>query len=130
MQPVLWLLLSIIAYIIGLVVIVKVTPRLLSLAYDEGLFMGIAAAAILGALLAFGAIALTYAMFNGTLAIKILNFILLLGIMIMTARMSLYSFKAQLMISGTLRSSRIAVGSYYLLLAAAALFSIVQLFIS
>ncbi|HLI88930.1 MAG TPA: hypothetical protein VKV37_09580 [Ktedonobacteraceae bacterium] len=130
MQPVLLLLLSIIAYIIGLVIIVKVTPRLLSLSYDEGLFMGIAAAAILGALLAFGAIAITYAMFNGTLAIKILNFILLLGIMMMTARMSLYSFRAQHMTPGTLRSSRIAVGSYYLLLAAAALFSIVQLFIS
>jgi hypothetical protein len=130
MQPVLWLLLSIIAYIIGLIVIVKVTPRLLSLSYDEGLFMGIAAAAILGALLAFGAIAITFALFNGTLAIKVLNFILLLGIMIMAGRMSLFSFRARLMMTSTLRSSRIAVGSYYLLLALAALFSIVQLFIS
>jgi hypothetical protein len=130
MQPVLWLLLSIIAYIIGLVVVVKVTPQLLSRSYDEGLFMAIAAAAIVGALLAFGAIVITFALFNGTLAIKVLNFFLLLGILIMTVRMSLFSFKAQRMIAGTLRSSRIAVGSYYLLLAIAAVFSIVQLFMS
>ena len=48
MSPVLLTFLSLAAYICGLVMLVKVTPHLLKRNFDEGFFMGIAAADILG----------------------------------------------------------------------------------
>ncbi len=39
----LWVLVSIVAYIAGLTILIKVTPKLISRSFDEGLFVGIAA---------------------------------------------------------------------------------------
>lgn len=106
--------------------IIKVTPRLLALSFDEGMFMGIAAADILGALLAFGGIVVTYALFNGSFAVKFFNFFLLIGILIVATRLSLFCFRGAAV--GTFRASRVIAGCYGLFLAAAAVFYIVQLF--
>src|SRR5258706_227998 len=74
MQPVLLTVIGVIAYIFGLLIIITVTPRLLKLNFDEGLFMGIAAADVFGGILAFAPVGITFALFNGTFGIKILDF--------------------------------------------------------
>jgi hypothetical protein len=127
MQYTLWVLLSIIAYASGLLVIIKVTPRLLSRSFDEVMFVGIASLDILGALLAFGGVVIVYALFNGALAIKFLTFFLAVGILVVAVRTSLYCFRGAAV--GAFRVSRIIAGSYGLFLAAAAVFYIAQLFL-
>lgn len=129
MQHVIWTLIGLVAYICGLVIIVAVTPRLWRLRFDEGLFMAIAAADVLGGILAFAPIGITFALFNGTFGIKALDFLLLVGIFIVGLRMSLRSFRTRYK-GGTFQLSRILVGSYSLLLVAAAVYSIVLLFVS
>src|SRR5256885_6878207 len=54
----------------ALPILVKVTPLLLSRPYDEGLFMAIAAGDVFGGLFVFGAVALTFALFSGSFAIR------------------------------------------------------------
>jgi len=128
MQQFLLTLACLIAYAGGLVILVKVTPRLLGLSFDEGMFMGIAAADVFGAILAFGAVGITFALFNGYLAIRGLDFLLLVGILIVGIRMSLRSFRPH-SIKGTFPVSRVAAGSYCLLLCVAALYLMVWLFL-
>lgn len=129
MQHVIWTLIGLVAYICGLVMIVAVTPRLWRLRFDEGLFMAFAAADVLGGILAFAPIGITFALFNGTFGIKALDFLLLVGIFIVGLGMSLRSFRTRYK-GGTFQLSRILVGSYSLLLVAAAVYSIVLLFVS
>jgi hypothetical protein len=129
MQSILWVLVSIIAYVAGLIIIMRVTPQLLSRSFDEGLFMGIAALDIIGAICAFGAVVVIYALFNGTLAIRILNFLLLAGILFVAARMSMSSFRPRVS-SGTVQASRIIAGIYCLFVAAGAVFYMVELFMA
>ena len=124
----LWTLLCMGAYIGGLVILVWVTPYLLARSYDEGLFMGIAAADVFGGMLAFGAVAITFGIFSGNFGSKVLDFVLLIGILIVGGRMSLRSFRSRYF-SGTYRSSCIVAGSYGVFLALAALFYIVMLFV-
>jgi hypothetical protein len=128
MQPVLLTVIGVITYIFGLLIIITVTPRLLKLNFDEGLFMGIAAADVFGGILAFAPVGITFALFNGTFGIKILDFLLLVGILIVGLRMSLRSFRPRYP-AGTFQVSRILAGSYCLLLPAAALYAIVLLFL-
>src|SRR5438874_2270444 len=73
----------------------KVTPRLFLHRYDEGYFMAIAAADIVGGMFVFGAVAVTFALFSGTFAVRLLDFFLLLGILIVALRMSYRSFYAR-----------------------------------
>lgn len=129
MQYVLWTLVSLIAYVGGLLLIARVTPVLLLHSFDEGVFMGVAALEILGALLALGSVVVMYALFNGAFPIRVLNFFLLVGILLVTLRMSLFSFRSRA-IRKTFSTSRIIAGSFCLLLAAAAVFYITQLFIN
>ena len=129
MQQVLWTLIGLVAYICGLVIIVAVTPRLWKLRFDEGMFMGLAAADVLGGILVFAPIGITFALFNGTVAIKLFDFLLLVGIFIVGLWMSLRSFRPPYK-GGTFQISRVLVGSYSLLLVAAALYSIVHIFVS
>jgi hypothetical protein len=119
---------SIIAYIAGLFVVAKVTPKLLAHSFDEGLFMGIAVLIVLGSLLAFGAVVATYVVFNAAVGIKILDFVLLVGIFIIATRVALSSLR--LHIAGTYRVSRVLAGGYCLLLAVAAVCYIIQLFVA
>ncbi len=124
----LWTILCLLAYIGGLIILVVVTPLLLSRPYDEVWFIGIAAADVIGGMLVFGAVALTFGIFSGNFGSRVLDFLLLLGILIVGGHMSLRSFRPRY-ISGTYFASRIAAGSYGLFLALAALFYIVMLFI-
>jgi hypothetical protein len=128
MQQVLWILIGLLAYICGLAIIIAVTPRLWRLRFDEGLFMGIAAADVFGGILAFASIGITFALFNGTFGIKVLDFLLLVGIFIVGLRMSLRSFRPRYR-GGAFQLSRILVGCYSLLLVGAALYCIVLLFV-
>lgn len=124
----LWVMGSLVAYIGGLVTIWQVTPRLLGRSYDEGMFMAIAALDIVGALLAFGAVVVTLFLFNGAIGIKILDFILLVGILLLGLRMALFSLRPRLL-TNTVRISRIIACIYCLCLALAALYYIIQMFI-
>jgi hypothetical protein len=129
MSYVLWTLLSLVAYIGGLVILVRVTPMLPSRSFDEGFFMGLAAVDIIGAVLAFGAVFITFAVFTGSLPIRILDFLLLAGILIIAVRLTFQCLRPRVT-SGTFPVSRVLAGSYGLFLVLAAFFSITQLFIS
>ena len=126
MQNLLWTFLSLVAYSVGLVVIVKLTPRLLVHTFDEGAFMGIAAAAIVGALVAFGAVVVTFA--NGNLLVRVLSFLLLLGILIVGIQLSLKSFRPR-MPANTVTASRFMAGGFAVFLIVAALSLMVRLFV-
>lgn len=128
MTYVLWTVLSILAYVAGLILITRATPRLLLRSYDEGWFIGIAALDIVGALLVFGAITLTYFFFSGAFAVKVLDFVLLLGVLFVGVRVALSSFRSQM--RGTFRVSRIVAGTYGIFLGFAACYTLVSLFIS
>ena len=113
MQPVVWTLIGLVAYVCGLVLVITMTPRLLKLRYDEGLFMGIAVVVVLGGILAFAPLAITFALFNGSLGVKIFDFLLLVGIFVVGLRMSLRSFRPRYT-GGTFKVSRILAGCYCL----------------
>lgn len=127
MQNFLWVLVSIVAYVVGLVIIGRMTPRLLTRSFDEMVFMGFAALDILGALLAFGAIVLIFSLFNGAPVARVFNFLLLVGILVVTVRTALYCIRPRV---GAAAVSRALTGGYGFFLAVAAVFYIVQLFIS
>lgn len=129
MQLAVWTLIGLVAYVCGLWIIMTMTPRLMKLRFDEGLFMGIAAADVFGGMLAFAPLAITFALFNGTFGVKILDFLLLAGIFYVGLRMTWRSFRPRSS-GGTFRVSRILVGSYSLLLLAASIYCIVLLFLS
>ncbi len=119
-----------IAYIGGLFIVIKVTPLLLFRQYDEGLFMGIAVADIVGGILAFAAVMVTFALFNGTQSVitKVFDTVLLVGIFLIAVRMSLHSFRPRT-VAGTFLVSRILAGTFCLLLTLAAIYAIVLLFL-
>lgn len=128
MQPVLLILIGLVAYVCGLVIVITVTPRLSKLRFDELMFMAIAAAEVIGGILAFAPIGINFALYNGAFAIKVLDFLLLVGIFIVGLRMSIRSFRPRYM-AGTFQVSRILAGSYCILLLVAAAYYIVLLFV-
>lgn len=122
--------LSLIGYIAGLVILVKVTPALVKRSYDEALFIVIAAAAIAGIMLAFSAVGVTYSVFSGSLVVRSLDALLLLILFIVVIRTSLSAFRPRYGIGiGTYSLSRIMVGSFFLIVALAALCLLVLLFV-
>lgn len=128
MPFVLWTALCLMAYIGGIVILIWMTPHLLARSYDDVMFMGIAAAEVFGAMLAFGAVAITFGIFSGNFGSKVLDFLLLIGILIVGGRMSLRSFRSR-SFSGTYLTSCIVAGSYGAFLALAALFYLVMLLV-
>ncbi len=130
MQYALWTVLCLIAYGAGLTLLVRVTPRLATHAFEDSLFMGFAALDILGALLAFGAFIVTYGLFSGNIPIKIVDFLMLAGIIIVAIRFSLASLRSRVLPDKTIQVSRIMAGSYGVLLILAALYCIFVLFTS
>jgi hypothetical protein len=128
MQPVVWTLIGLIAYVCGLVIVVTMTPRLWKFRYDEWMFMGLAVAVVSGGILVFVPLAITFALYNGTLGVKIFDFLLLVGIFVVGLRMSLRSFLPRYP-SGTFQVSRILAGSFSLLLVAASVYCIILLFL-
>ena len=127
MQNVLWVLVSIIAYVGGLVIVWRVTPRLLSHSFDEVFFVGFAVLDIVGALLAFGAVVLTFALFNGAFPVRVLNFLFLVGIFFVTMRTALYCVRPRV---GATVIARALTGCYSFFLVAASVFYLVQLFVA
>jgi hypothetical protein len=128
MQPIVWTLIGLIAYVCGLVILIEMTPRLLKFRYDELIFMGLAVVVVLGGILAFVPLGITFALFNGSLGIKIFDFLLLVGIVVVGLRTSLRSFRPR-NAGGTFQVSRILAGSFCLLLLAASVYCIVLLFL-
>jgi hypothetical protein len=129
MQYVLWTLCCLVAYVGGLMIVARVTPRLLARRFDEGWFMGIAALDILGALLSFGAIFVLFALFSGALAIRILDFLLLVVLGFIAGRLALYSFRGAVGVK-SIQSSRIIAGIFCAFLVFSALFYIIQMFVT
>ncbi len=134
----LWTLFSLVIYTSGLVIIVRVTPMLLVRRFDEGLFMALAALDLIGGICAFGAIVITLAIFNGEIPIRVMDFLLLLGIVFVAVLMSRRSLRP---LRGAVRGSRyysasvqvsqvscVLAGIYCLVLAVAALYYMVLLF--
>jgi hypothetical protein len=107
----------------------RVTPLLLSRSFDEPWFTGIAVIDIVGALLAFGAVVVTYSLFSAAFAVKVLDFLLLVGIALAAGRTSFTCFRVRV---GTraLPVSRVTAIGYGLFLVLAALYYIAQLFTS
>ncbi len=128
MQPFLWSMLSIAAYVGGMIILIRVTPRLILRSYEEGWFMGFAALDILGALLAFGAIVIMLAASNGAVLVKVFDFVLLLGILLVALRLAFFSLRAY--IPGAYRVSRIGVAVFSLFLVTASVYYMIQLFVA
>lgn len=124
----------IVAYIVGIFLLVKITPSLVKRAFDDALFIGVAAVAILGAMLDFGAIGVTYAIFNGAnggTGVRLFDALLLVILGIVTLRTAFTSLRPRYDSSfGTNRTSRLMAGSFYLLLTAAAAVVLVLIFVS
>ena len=129
MQPLVWTLIGLIAYVCGVVMLVTMTQRLWKFRYDEWMFMGYAAAVVSGGILVFVPLGITFALFNGSFGVKVFDFLLLVGIFVVGLRMSLYSFRPRYA-GGTFQVSRILAGSYCLLLLAASMYCIILLFLA
>ena len=119
-----------VAYIAGLFLLVRIMPRLIKHAFDDALFIGVAAVAIFGAMLAFGAVGVTFAIFTGGLGVRIADALLLLILGIVTLRTSLNAFRPRYdSYQSANRTSRILTGSFFLLLSATAVAVLVLLFL-
>lgn len=126
MQTFLWILASLVAYIVGLILIVRVTPRLLVRSYDDPWFMVLAVLDILGALLIFGCMVISLGLSNGNIGMKALDFILLVVVILVTGRVALSCFRNGG--QGVQFISRYGAGVFCLFLSCAALYEIVGLF--
>jgi hypothetical protein len=116
------------AYGGGLVVLRNVTPLLLKRRFDDVLFMGLAAAIILGSLLLFAPIGVMFAFFNGTTSARIVDTILLLVMVIVVTRITLRCFRPRYKME-VVRLSGILAGSYYLLVLGLTIYVIVLMFV-
>lgn len=125
MSVAVWIIASLIAYIVGMVVLVRVTPRLYYRSYDGELFLGIAALDILGAILAFSGVIVTLALFNGAAGVRILDFLMLIGILIVSIYLTRKSLRRPP--AGTIRSSLLLAAGFSIFLLLASLYSMVQL---
>jgi hypothetical protein len=128
MQPVVWTLIGLIAYVCGLVILITMTPLVWKFRYDEWMFLGYAVVVVSGGIMVFVPLAITFALFNGSLGVKIFDFLLLVGIVVVGLRMSLRSFRSRYA-GGTFQVSRILAGSFCLLLLAASVYCIILLFL-
>jgi hypothetical protein len=126
-----WLLtlLSLVAYIGGLILLIKVTPGLNKRAYDDMLFIPIAAGTIFGAMLAFGAIGVTFATFGGNTPVRVADALFLVIFLIIALRTAFRSFRPNYYLGAdTYKVSRMLAGSFCLLLAAVTVYILVLIF--
>ncbi len=124
MSPVPLTIVSIIAYIGGIILLLWITPQILRRKFDDGFFVVFAAADIFGGLLVFSAVGVTFALFNGAGAVRVFDFFLLAVIIGIALRLALRSFRPRSR-AGMERISGVLVGSYCVLLVVAALYAIV-----
>lgn len=128
MEYVLWVIVSLIGYVAGVSILLRVTPMLLHRKYDEGFFMGIAALDIVGALFAFGGVIVPLLLFSGSLGIRIFAVLFLLGILFIAVRLTIRSLRPR-MTTDTFLISRIIAGTYSIFLVLASLYCLVLIFI-
>ncbi|GCE28681.1 hypothetical protein KDA_41650 [Dictyobacter alpinus] len=91
--------------------------------------MAIAAADILGAILSFGGIVIMYAVFDANIVIKIVDFLLLIGVLLITARLAMFSLRPRY-VAGTNKISQIVAGIYCICLVVSSIYYMVQIFIA
>ena len=123
MSPVPLTILSIVAYIGGIILLLRITPQILRRKYDEGFFMVFAAADIFGGLLVFSAVGVTFALFNGADAVRVFDFFLLAVIIGISLPLAFRSFRPRSR-AGVERISGVLAGSYCVLLVVAALYAL------
>lgn len=117
------------AYVAGLFLLVKIAPGLLKHAFDDALFIGVAAGAVFGAMLAFGSIGVIFALFSGALLARFFDSLLLIVLGVVAFRTSLGAFRPRYGIGlGTYRVSRIMAGSFFLALTIASVVVLILLF--
>jgi hypothetical protein len=126
MQAFLWMLVSLVAYIVGLILVVRLTRKLLFYSYDDAWFMVFAVLDILGALLIFGSIVVSLGVSGGNLGIRALDFILLVIVILITGSVALSCFLNNS--RGVRFVSRYGTGVFCLFLSLAALYEIIGLF--
>ena len=120
--------LCLVCYAGGLLLLSRVTPLLLKSGFDDVFFMGLAAAVIIGSLLAFAPVGVLFAFFNSTLLVRIFDVILLLGIAIVAARIAYRCFRPGYRME-VVRLSGILAGSYFLLVLGLTTYAIVLMFV-
>ena len=115
------------SYVGGLFLLHRVTPMLLKSKFDDVFFMGLAAAVIIGSLLAFAPIGVLFAYFNSTLPVRIFDVILLLGIAVVALRTAYRCFRPVYSLD-VVRLSGILAGSYYVLVLGLTAYALVLMF--
>jgi hypothetical protein len=128
MSPVLLTILCLIAYVAGIFIIRYSTSRIVSLQYDEGWFMLIAALDIVGGLLVFAPVGITFALFNAALGVRIIDFIMLAIIIGFSLRLAYRCFRPSSHpdpLRGVVKLSSYIAGGYCVLLIAAAFYALV-----
>jgi hypothetical protein len=127
---------SLVAYGAGLTLLIKITPRLARLTFDDAFFVGVAALTIFGAMLAFGAIGVTFGLFYGAIGVKFLDFILLAILVLIALRTAMAvsrtrfitEYQGQQVAQPSPRISRIMAWTFCLMVAAGAAYVLVRLF--
>jgi len=132
MSTVLLTILSLVSYIAGIAILLYSTPRTIRRQYDEWMFMLFAAVDIVGGLLVFAAVGVTYALFNANLDVRIFDLMLLAVIIFISLRLAYRCFRPSsspdpLYNVSVVKLSSILAGSYYILLIAAALYALVMI---
>jgi len=126
MQALLEMLVSLVAYIVGLILVMQATRRLLFCSYQDVRFMVFAVLDILGAFLIFGSVVFSLGIFDGNISIRAWNFILLMVVILITGRVAFSSFRNSG--QGVQFISRYGAGVFCLFLSFAAIYEIVGLF--
>ena len=121
-------LLCLISYGAGLAVLLRVTPMLVKRKFDDVFCMGLAAAVIIGSLLVFAPIAITFSFFNSAFAARALDVILLLGIAVVALRITYRCFRPSYKME-VIRLSGILTGSYYLLVLGLTAYALLLMFV-
>ncbi len=90
--------------------------------------MGLAAAVIIGSLLAFAPIGVLFAYFNSVLSVRIFDVVLLLGIAVVAIRTAYRCFRP-IYSMDVVRLSGILAGSYYVLVLGLTAYALVLMFV-
>ncbi len=121
----LWILVSLAAYAAGLFLMSRMAPLIVSHPFDDVVFMSSSIGEVVGGILAFIGILLPFAVFNGNVFVRILDFILLIGLLLISARAAIRSFRTD----KAFRFSRGFVIGFGVLLCAAAVYCLVLIFL-
>jgi hypothetical protein len=122
-------LVSLVAYCAGLFILPWSASRLVNYALDSARFLALAALAIPGAMLVFGAVGVIDFAWSGALGALILDALLLVVLGIVALRASQRAFRPPYGIGiGSNRGARVAVGLFLLVVVIIALLVLILLF--